>query len=54
MVERSVKELVTPETLNKILKPDFNERHCKESEYSLEDKKFMEKMERYSKYVDGR
>ncbi|XP_028418430.1 uncharacterized protein LOC114543776 [Dendronephthya gigantea] len=53
MVEESVKELVTPEALNKMFELDFNERHSQKDQYSQEDKRFMEKMDRETKYVDG-
>ena len=52
MVEESVKELVTPEALNRMFELDFNEHHDK-SQYSQEDKRFMEKMESETNYVDG-
>jgi hypothetical protein len=53
MVEESVKELVTPESLNKMFELEFNERHCQKEQYSQEDKRFMEKIQRDTEYVNG-
>ncbi|CAB4008562.1 Hypothetical predicted protein [Paramuricea clavata] len=53
MVEDSVKELVTPESLNKMFELEFNERHCQKEQYSQEDKRFMEKIQRDTEYVNG-
>ncbi len=53
MVEESVKELVTPEALNRMFELDFNEQHHGKSQYSQEDKRFIEKMESETNYVDG-
>ena len=42
MVESRVKEIVTPQALNKMLELDFSERtEDKEQEYSREDMKFL-------------
>lgn len=43
MVEDKVREIVTPQVLNKMFELDFNERaEYKEQEYSQEDKKFLQ------------
>ena len=42
IIEKSVKELVTPEALNKMFEFEFNKRHCDENHPFQEDKRFLE------------
>ena len=44
---------MTPELLNKMFELEFNERHCQKGQYSQEDKRFMEKIQRDTEYVNG-
>jgi hypothetical protein len=43
MVEESVKELVTPDSLNKMFELEFNERHCQKEQYSKRSRKYIKR-----------
>ena len=53
IVEKSVKELVTPEALNEMFELEFNEWYWNENQPYQEDKRFLENIQRGTKYIDG-
>ena len=53
VIENSVKEIVTPKNLIKMFELEFNEQRNDERFHSQEDKRFLEKIESGTSYIDG-
>ena len=54
MVEDKVREIFTPQALNKMFKPDFSERkEDKGQEYSQEDKKFLQIVNQGTRHTEN-